>query len=154
MLKNYNFSFFAILSMICFGSIFVPQIAYACKSGGESCSVNSDCCKNYCTYAGTCSYGHSEALPQTQNSQLDISASFAVVSSPSSNYEYSNNSKSKIDLQPTPVDDTCCPAGSPWLRVTTNQCFSSYSDCHDTNGGGWSCQQVNACRSPKMLDES
>ena len=43
------------------------------------------------------------------------------------------------------ASDPCCPAGYPWYRNSTGRCYSSYSDCHDTNGGGWSCQQVNQC---------
>ena len=43
------------------------------------------------------------------------------------------------------VQDVCCPGGYPWYRQSTNMCYGSYEDCHDTNGGGWSCIQVNAC---------
>lgn len=43
------------------------------------------------------------------------------------------------------VQEQCCPAGYPWLRNSTNTCYSSEADCRDTNGGGWSCRQVNAC---------
>ncbi len=43
------------------------------------------------------------------------------------------------------VQEVCCPGGYPWYRQSTNTCYSSYSDCHDSNGGGWSCRQVNAC---------
>lgn len=39
----------------------------------------------------------------------------------------------------------CCPAGYPWYRNSTGRCYSSYSDCHDTNGGGWACYQVPTC---------
>lgn len=41
--------------------------------------------------------------------------------------------------------DVCCPGGYPWYRNSTNMCYGSYEDCHDTDGGGWSCRQVNAC---------
>jgi hypothetical protein len=44
-----------------------------------------------------------------------------------------------------PVQQECCPAGYPWLRNSTNTCYSSEADCRDTNGGGWSCRQVNSC---------
>ena len=43
------------------------------------------------------------------------------------------------------AQEVCCPGGYPWYRQSTNTCYSSYSDCHDTNGGGWSCREVNAC---------
>jgi len=43
------------------------------------------------------------------------------------------------------VQNECCPAGYPWLRNSTNTCYSSEADCRDTNGGGWSCRQVNSC---------
>ncbi len=43
------------------------------------------------------------------------------------------------------AQEACCPAGYPWYRQSTNTCFSSYDDCHNSNGGGWSCRQVNAC---------
>jgi hypothetical protein len=39
----------------------------------------------------------------------------------------------------------CCPAGYPWYRNSTGRCFSTYDDCHNTNGGGWSCRQVAQC---------
>ena len=51
---------------------------------------------------------------------------------------------SRGDLLQT-VQEACCPAGYPWLRNSTNTCYSSEADCRDTNGGGWSCRQVNAC---------
>jgi hypothetical protein len=44
-----------------------------------------------------------------------------------------------------PVQAECCPAGYPWMRNSTNTCYSSEADCRDTNGGGWSCHQVNQC---------
>jgi hypothetical protein len=44
-----------------------------------------------------------------------------------------------------PIQQECCPAGYPWMRNSTNTCYSSEADCRDTNGGGWSCHQVNAC---------
>jgi len=43
------------------------------------------------------------------------------------------------------ADEVCCPAGYPWYRQSANTCWSSYSDCHDTNGGGWYCREVNQC---------
>lgn len=43
------------------------------------------------------------------------------------------------------VQEVCCPGGYPWYRESTNTCYGSYEDCHNTNGGGWSCRQVNAC---------
>jgi len=43
------------------------------------------------------------------------------------------------------VQQECCPAGYPWLRNSTNTCYSSEADCRDTNGGGWACRQVNSC---------
>ena len=52
-------NFLVAVSAISFGVLAAPQAAYACKNGGESCSTNADCCNNYCTYAGTCSYSHS-----------------------------------------------------------------------------------------------
>lgn len=51
----------------------------------------------------------------------------------------------KADTYIVAASDPCCPAGYPWYRNSTGRCYSSYSDCHDTNGGGWSCQQVNQC---------
>ena len=45
----------------------------------------------------------------------------------------------------TAQQDVCCPGGYPWYRNSTNTCYGSYEDCHDTDGGGWSCRQVNAC---------
>jgi hypothetical protein len=51
----------------------------------------------------------------------------------------------KADTYMVAANDPCCPAGYPWYRNSTGRCYSSYSDCHDTNGGGWSCQQVNQC---------
>ncbi|MEK6583130.1 MAG: hypothetical protein AABY50_00775 [Nitrospirota bacterium] len=42
-------------------------------------------------------------------------------------------------------NDPCCPAGYPWYRNSTGRCYSTESDCRDTNGGGWSCKQVNQC---------
>jgi hypothetical protein len=51
---------------------------------------------------------------------------------------------SSSDLLQT-VQQECCPAGYPWLRNSTNTCYSSEADCRDTNGGGWSCRQVNSC---------
>ena len=44
-----------------------------------------------------------------------------------------------------PVQTECCPAGYPWMRNSTNTCYSTEADCRDTNGGGWSCHQVNQC---------
>jgi hypothetical protein len=43
------------------------------------------------------------------------------------------------------VQQDGCPAGYPWMRNSTNTCYSSEADCRDTNGGGWSCHQVNQC---------
>ena len=45
----------------------------------------------------------------------------------------------------TAQQEVCCPGGYPWYRNSTNTCYGSYEDCHDTDGGGWSCRQVNAC---------
>jgi len=49
------------------------------------------------------------------------------------------------DYKVETVQEVCCPGGYPWYRQSTNTCFGSYEDCHDTDGGGWSCRQVNAC---------
>lgn len=49
------------------------------------------------------------------------------------------------ELLRTAQQDVCCPGGYPWYRNSTNMCYGSYEDCHDTDGGGWSCRQVNAC---------
>ncbi|MGE3249289.1 MAG: hypothetical protein AB7J28_12485 [Hyphomonadaceae bacterium] len=43
------------------------------------------------------------------------------------------------------AQEICCPAGYPWLRQSTNTCYATHAECRDTNGGGWSCRQVNAC---------
>jgi hypothetical protein len=43
------------------------------------------------------------------------------------------------------ADEACCPSGYPWYRQSANTCWTSYGDCHDGNGGGWYCRQVNAC---------
>ena len=43
------------------------------------------------------------------------------------------------------ADEVCCPAGYPWYRQSANTCWSSQSDCQNTNGGGWYCRQVNSC---------
>ncbi|MDP3897956.1 MAG: hypothetical protein Q8Q62_14895 [Mesorhizobium sp.] len=48
------------------------------------------------------------------------------------------------DLYQT-VQEVCCPGGYPWYRQSTNTCYGSYEDCHNSNGGGWSCRQVDAC---------
>ena len=45
----------------------------------------------------------------------------------------------------TKVDEACCPAGYPWYRQSTNTCWSTEDDCHNTNGGGWYCHQVQQC---------
>ncbi|MEO5755221.1 MAG: hypothetical protein ABIQ51_00040 [Mesorhizobium sp.] len=65
------------------------------------------------------------------------------------NISYSSKSEqqsrpSKQFIQ-TAQQDVCCPGGYPWYRNSTNTCYGSYEDCHDTDGGGWSCRQVNAC---------
>jgi hypothetical protein len=39
----------------------------------------------------------------------------------------------------------CCPAGYPWYRNSTGRCYSTESDCRNTNGGGWSCKTVPQC---------
>jgi hypothetical protein len=51
----------------------------------------------------------------------------------------------KADTYMVAAGTPCCPAGYPWYRNSTGMCYSSYSDCHDTNGGGWSCYQVDQC---------
>lgn len=53
--------------------------------------------------------------------------------------------KAYQDYKVERIQEVCCPGGYPWYRQSTNTCFGSYEDCHDTDGGGWSCRQVNAC---------
>ncbi|MER8653553.1 hypothetical protein [Mesorhizobium sp. M0674] len=56
-----------------------------------------------------------------------------------------NQSRPAKEFVQTVQQDVCCPGGYPWYRNSTNTCYGSYEDCHDTDGGGWSCRQVNAC---------
>jgi hypothetical protein len=56
-----------------------------------------------------------------------------------------NQSRPAKEFIQTAQQDVCCPGGYPWYRNSTNTCYGSYEDCHDTDGGGWSCRQVNAC---------
>ena len=55
---------------------------------------------------------------------------------------------SLLDTAPklTVAANECCPAGHPWYRNSTGRCYSTQSDCRDTNGGGWSCRMVNQCK--------
>jgi hypothetical protein len=72
----------------------------------------------------------------------------SVVSHPTSHLPGSNpenQSHPAKDLIQTAQQEVCCPGGYPWYRNSTNTCYGSYEDCHDTDGGGWSCRQVNAC---------
>jgi hypothetical protein len=56
-----------------------------------------------------------------------------------------NQSRPTKGFLQTAQQDVCCPGGYPWYRNSTNTCYGNYEDCHDTDGGGWSCRQVNAC---------
>jgi hypothetical protein len=82
---------------------------------------------------------------------IDSASSWGSVNTPSENGRNSagstivSPSSDKADTYMVAASDPCCPAGYPWYRNSTGRCYSSYSDCHDTNGGGWSCQQVNQC---------
>jgi hypothetical protein len=82
---------------------------------------------------------------------IDSASSWGSVNAPSEN-NMSNASSNivsplldKTDTYMVAANDPCCPAGYPWYRNSTGRCYNSYSDCHDTNGGGWSCRQVNQC---------
>jgi hypothetical protein len=43
------------------------------------------------------------------------------------------------------AENECCPAGYPWYRNSTGRCYSTESECRNTNGGGWSCKMVPQC---------
>ena len=75
------------------------------------------------------------------NASLDVPSRLNI--SYPSNTE--NQSRPTNQFLQTAQQDVCCPGGYPWYRNSTNTCYGSYEDCHDTDGGGWSCRQVNAC---------
>jgi hypothetical protein len=81
------------------------------------------------------------------NSSVDIATKLSI-SYPASlvpGGDTEKQSRSTQEFIQTAQQDVCCPGGYPWYRNSTNTCYGSYEDCHDTDGGGWSCRQVNAC---------
>jgi hypothetical protein len=70
---------------------------------------------------------------------LDLSQLSLLLTAP-----HGNDANKGADLI-QPADNVCCPGGYPWYRQSANTCWTSYTDCHDGNGGGWYCRQVNAC---------
>ena len=80
------------------------------------------------------------------SSSIDIPVrqhiSYSMSLLPGGNAEQSRPTEGFLQLA---QQDVCCPGGYPWYRNSTNMCYGSYEDCHDTDGGGWSCRQVNAC---------
>jgi hypothetical protein len=82
---------------------------------------------------------------------LAISLACSAVLGPATAFERGSNPDTATQLMSSrshllqTVQSECCPAGYPWLRNSTNTCYSSEADCRDTNGGGWSCRQVNSC---------
>jgi hypothetical protein len=81
------------------------------------------------------------------NSSVDMSVKSGILYSTSvlSGGSAEQQSHPAKEFIQTAQQDVCCPGGYPWYRNSTNTCYGSYEDCHDTDGGGWSCRQVNAC---------
>jgi len=88
-------------------------------------------------FVASSAIGQPGSVPQSQW----LSGSHSQFNPDQSGYRH----KAYEDYKVENIQEVCCPGGYPWYRESTNTCFGSYEDCHNTNGGGWSCRQVNAC---------
>ena len=92
-----------------------------------------------------CTISLSSSALSHSSIDMPVTLSISYPTSPMPGGSTEKQSRPTEEFLRTAQQDVCCPGGYPWYRNSTNTCYGSYEDCHDTDGGCWSCRQVNAC---------